>query len=117
MNQVRSWHWGKLRRHLDPWKLTAQVTWNNQYRRTNNLQAGPAWVQVCIPFDVARRRDPHNYVGTVVKAVIDGLVRAGAWPDDNPRWVRTVEPVLIRGSRVIVNIYEEQPDDSSSTGS
>lgn len=28
-----------------------------------------------------------NYVSTVGKALIDGLVRGGLWPDDTPEWV------------------------------
>lgn len=61
-------------------------------------------VQVTIPFRMNRRRDPHNYVGTVVKAVVDGLVRAGLWPDDNPEFVTVLEPLLVVGTEVVVSI-------------
>lgn len=37
------------------------------------------------------RRDPHNWFPTV-KAVVDGLVDAGLWPDDTSEYVITTEP-------------------------
>lgn len=68
-------------------------------------QLGPSVVQVSIPFPQRRTRDPHNYTGTVVKHTIDGLVKAGLWPDDNPEWVTVVDPVFdIGGSEVVVTI-------------
>jgi len=53
-----------------------------------------------IPFPQRRIRDPHNYCGTVVKAVIDGLVMGGAWPDDTPEYVGHLEPSLYVTPRV-----------------
>lgn len=44
----------------------------------------------------SRRRDPHNYSSTCLKAVIDGLVQAGLWPDDNPDHVTTREPAFVK---------------------
>ena len=68
-------------------------------------------VQVTIPFDTNRRRDPHNYCGTVTKAVIDGLkdqkarsprkgdpmvvTGVGLWPDDDEQYVGHREPILV----------------------
>jgi hypothetical protein len=57
-------------------------------------------VCVTIGFHTNRRRDPHNYVGTIVKSIIDGLVMADVWPDDNPEWVVVVEPKLVVHPRV-----------------
>jgi Holliday junction resolvase RusA-like endonuclease len=65
---------------------------------------GPSTVQVSIPFSNERRRDPHNYTGTVVKWIIDGLVRAGVWADDNPKYVTVLDPVLVIGNEVTVTI-------------
>jgi crossover junction endodeoxyribonuclease RusA len=50
---------------------------------------------VCVTLDVPdkRRRDPANFF-PCVKAIVDGLVDAGLWPDDTPEWVTVVEPVL-----------------------
>ena len=60
-----------------------------------------------------RRRDPHNYYPTI-KAIVDGLVDAGLWPDDTPEYVSTTEPtfaVVKRGDpqHVHVTITERQP--------
>jgi len=48
------------------------------------LEMLPSFVRVTFGVrDPGRRRDPHNYMPTV-KAIIDGLVDAGVWPDDTP---------------------------------
>lgn len=70
----------------------------------------PGIVQVVIPFDRPRGRDPHNWCGTVLKAVIDGLKddkvpyngkmvtrSVGLWPDDTPEYVGHREPILVVG--------------------
>ena len=47
-------------------------------------------------FPVARlnhRRDPSNWMPTV-KAIIDGLVDAGFWPDDDSTHVKVLEPTV-----------------------
>lgn len=54
----------------------------------------PAIVELYVPVPNKRRRDPMNYCGTLMKAVVDGLVLAGAWPDDTPEYVRHLEPLL-----------------------
>lgn len=58
-----------------------------------------AVVHVTLPVADSRRRDPHNYYPTI-KAIVDGLVDAGLWPDDTPDYVTTSEPTLTvdRGS-------------------
>ena len=52
-------------------------------------------MQFTLPFRDNRKRDPHNYVGSVVKAMIDQLVHDGLWPDDDPRYIRILEPKLV----------------------
>lgn len=42
----------------------------------------------------SRRRDPLNLVQTL-KAVEDGVVRAGVLPDDNPDYLTSVLPVVL----------------------
>ena len=54
----------------------------------------PSIVTIELPVIDRRRRDPHNYTPTM-KACIDGLVDAGAWPDDHAGFIVTCEPVLI----------------------
>ena len=63
-------------------------------------------VTVTIPFTQNRRRDPHNYCGTVLKAIIDGLVHAGVVPDDTPEWIGHREPRLVKGGDVIVELED-----------
>jgi Holliday junction resolvase RusA-like endonuclease len=79
------------------------VRWCAREKRKRALE--PALVRVHIPFTQNRRRDPHNYCGTVVKAIIDGLVKAGAWEDDTPEYVEHLSPVLYKGDEVKVEIY------------
>jgi crossover junction endodeoxyribonuclease RusA len=81
-------------------------SWRNSHRTEwNRLKGRPCTVHVTLGFDTDRRRDPHNYTGTVVKAVIDGLVDAGLWPDDTPEWVTVTEPALeVPSSQVAVRI-------------
>jgi hypothetical protein len=69
----------------------------------------PSVVMVEIPFNMVRTRDPHNYCGTVVKAIIDGLVLAGAWPDDTPDQVGHMEPFLTLSSPYVwVHIFDAE---------
>jgi Holliday junction resolvase RusA-like endonuclease len=76
------------------WKDATIIHYRKAYAKTK-----PAWppsiVQITIPFRDRRRRDPHNYCGTVLKAVIDGLVKAGAWPDDTPEYIGHREPRIV----------------------
>jgi hypothetical protein len=81
------------------------VIWstNHHYRRIymKNPQP-PSVVSLTLPVKDRRKRDPHNYCGTVLKAVIDGLVQAGAWPDDTPEYVGHREPVFRLGGKYVV---------------
>ena len=96
-------HWAAKRRRLKPWQDAAWVTARNylvKASRTPRAPMGfsgpePITVQVVLPFKTTQRRDPHNYTGTVVKAVVDGLVRAGLVPDDTAEWVTVLDPILV----------------------
>jgi len=91
------------------WKGAAKLAYGGWcgsrgvFRRLN-----PALIRVHIPFTVNRRRDPHNYCGTVVKAVIDGLVMAGAWKDDTPEYVVHIEPRLYKGDTVWIELHAKR---------
>jgi hypothetical protein len=77
------------------WKEAAFWCWKHQrYGDAAEALGQPATVLIELGFHTNRRRDPHNYVGTVCKAIVDGLVLAGLWEDDNPKWVTLHEPVL-----------------------
>lgn len=98
-NQAIGAHWGAVKRSLEPWGTAAWAAARNwRIRARRGPHAGhqhPITVQVVIPFRVGRRRDPHNYTSTVVKAVVDGLVRAQIIPDDTPNWVTVLDPLLV----------------------
>lgn len=93
INQERRMHWAAARRETRPWRDAA--CWLAMHAKLAALVAGqPAAVTVALPVRGHHRRDPANYYPTV-KAVIDGLVLAGVWPDDTPDWVTVTEPVLV----------------------
>lgn len=103
INKANRMHWAAKKRELDPWRELAGYTWLGlKARERQAVQNKPCTVQVILPFRTAQRRDPHNYVGTVVKAVVDALVKAGAWPDDTPEWVTVLDPVCKIGGDVLV---------------
>lgn len=56
-------------------------------------QLPPCHVGIVLEVPDRRRRDPHNYYPTI-KALVDGLVDAGLWPDDTPDYVTTHEPMF-----------------------
>ncbi len=102
INQEHAKHWSWRYKRIAAWK--EMVGWKAVETRLNRQNLPQATVHVEIPFRVNRRRDPHNYVGTVVKAVIDGLVEVGVWPDDTPEFVAVAEPTLVVGDEVKVTI-------------
>lgn len=93
LNEMNGMHWADRRRRTEPWKALA-IVMARQAGLPALIGAAPCTVTVTIPVRGMYRRDPHNYV-PVVKAVVDGLVRAGVWPDDIPEYVTVNEPVLV----------------------
>lgn len=92
LNEERRLHWRDRTARTDPWRdLTILMA--RQARLARAVLAAPATVTVVIPVADHRRRDPSNYY-PVVKACVDGLVKAGVWPDDDPRYLKVTEPVL-----------------------
>lgn len=67
----------------------------------------PCTVDIAIPVRGAKRRDPHNWTPTC-KAVVDGLVDARWWPDDNSTWVTVLEPTLVVGGDVVTVTARER---------
>lgn len=53
----------------------------------------PCIVHTVLPVAEQRRRDPSNFQATV-KRIVDGIQRAGAWPDDTPDWVDQRNPAF-----------------------
>lgn len=106
-NRPKAWSTNQDRR-INPYDRAEMVKlWKESarhaYRRlvVANKAPGKGYghkVVVMLDIPVAddhRRRDPHNYCGTVLKAVIDGLVKAGMAPDDTPEYVGHREPQLV----------------------
>jgi crossover junction endodeoxyribonuclease RusA len=92
INRERTMHWAARARQLEPWKVT--TFWLAKQANLPAAVAGAAAnVTVALPVRGDRRRDPANFYPTV-KAIIDGLVLAGVWPDDTPEYVTVHEPIL-----------------------
>jgi Holliday junction resolvase RusA-like endonuclease len=110
-------HWAQANRYKRAWRDTATLIARQVAAREGRLlgvgrtfRLNPCEVQVELIFPVARRRDPHNYTGTVVKAVVDGMVRAEYWPDDTPEWVRVMDPwITVRKGAQPTCIIHLQP--------
>lgn len=103
MNEGDSW---KVRKSAKEWRNRAYFAWCEAHPGVGPAgRAFPmdATVHVFLPFPTARRRDPINYAKTV-KHIVDGLVLAGAWPDDTLDQVEQNIPTLGRGSDVIVRV-------------
>ncbi len=105
-NQDRTLHHHARADIIAEWKGRASLAWFS-YCNGKGLDPGmpPSLIRVHIPFRMDRVRDPHNYCGTVVKAIVDGLVHAGAWEDDTPEFVEHISPILYKGDMVIVELY------------
>ena len=94
-NEDRNLHWGRRAERVKAWHDAAfwnakQAGWNHPSK--NNR---PSTVLLTVTFPTKRRRDNHNFTGTIVKASVDGLVAAGVWPDDDSRWITVLEPVIL----------------------
>jgi hypothetical protein len=117
INQANRFHWAQRKRELQPWRDAVAVAWKQARPYWHKVKDRKVSVEVLLPFPDKRRRDPHNYVGTVCKALIDELTTKtetigkhtvvaweGCWPDDNPEYVSVVEPRIIIGSECAVRI-------------
>lgn len=83
-----------LRRHKIPHPIGSQVI-----------------VEMRLTFTDKRRRDAHNYVGTVCKAVVDGMVDAGLVLDDSTQFLRLAEPRIDVGDYPLVTIRISWEDE------
>lgn len=85
-------HWSKRSRDTRAWRTAAHVHALRLGPPSKRMQP-PSFVRITLPVPDRRRRDPANYT-PVTKAIVDGLVDAGMWPDDTPAYVTTLEPIL-----------------------
>jgi hypothetical protein len=101
MNQGDSW---SVRTASAEWRNRAYFAWCEHHPGqgpTGRAFGGPADIHVVLPFPQTRRRDPINFAKTV-KHIVDGLVLAGAWPDDTPDYVTQNIPSLTIGKNLLV---------------
>lgn len=98
-NKDRNLHHYERARLIGLWKEATMVHYRKAYGMANQP---PSIIQIGIPVKTKGRRDPHNYCGTVLKAVIDGLVKAGAWPDDTPEYIGHREPEFLYRAKDVV---------------
>ncbi len=97
--------WFIRERALRPWREAVWAAWIQEPRPHRALAEGHRCrVEVNLPFRTQRTRDPHNYVGSVVKVMVDQLVHMRVWPDDSPEWVTVPEPTLSIGGEVVVRL-------------
>jgi crossover junction endodeoxyribonuclease RusA len=90
-------HWTERARLTADWREAAGWAAIAQLGRPPARRAcPPSEVLVVLPVSGRHRRDPHNWHPTV-KAIVDGLVDAGCWPDDTPDWVTIPPPQLDLG--------------------
>jgi crossover junction endodeoxyribonuclease RusA len=99
-------HWARRAGITSKWRQAAHM-YARQQGRTGEL--GPSNVKVTFEVpDAGRRRDPSNAMPTV-KALVDGLVDAGMWPDDNSDWVTIIEPAFVKGAgRTRIDIWPRE---------
>lgn len=97
LNANQQLHWADKARRVKAWR-TAGCRWAEHYRvgcRPRSI------VGISLPVRSLKvRRDGANWHPTL-KAVIDGLVDAGVWPDDNGEWVVTAEPAFHQGGDMV----------------
>lgn len=96
-------HWSARSRLTRQWRHAAHVHACEQLGRTRSDRARPpCGVRVHFPVrDPGRRRDPHNLAPTV-KAIVDGLVDAGVWPDDTDEYVTVLDPRFYKPDGALV---------------
>lgn len=117
-------HWASRKRRLDPWRLCVRASYNSaKPSELVVVKNQPVTIEVSLSFPRAGRRDAHNYTGTVVKTIVDELVRCGLVPDDTPEWVTVKDPrILVDKSeevRIVVstnNMEEKKSGEAKTKG-
>lgn len=107
MNQGDSW---SVRTASADWRNRAYFAWCEAHPGvgpSGRAFGVPGRVTTVLSFPSHRRRDPINFAKTV-KHIVDGLVLAGAWPDDTPEYVDQDIPRLVvnRTGLTIVRVAE-----------
>jgi crossover junction endodeoxyribonuclease RusA len=96
------YHWAVRSRRTQIWRHTASIHAHKTLGAPKAARAQPpSFVRVTFPVADNRRRDADNPAPTC-KAIVDGLVDAGLWPDDSPEWVETLGSRFAKGAGVVV---------------
>lgn len=91
-------HWQVVRRKKAAVRLMARAA------ATGGERFQKATLAVLVHYPTNAQADPHNVASTVLKAAIDGLVDAGALPDDSSKHLTAV--TISRGPKTsIAGIY------------
>lgn len=91
------------RQYHQAWRDAAYVHYRNQLR---GVRLPPCIVEISLPVTTNVRRDAANFQATV-KPIVDGIQRAGAWPDDTDEFCDQRNPTfrkVNRGERKLVTV-------------
>lgn len=94
------YHWRVRSARTKAWRTVAYMTACERFGFQRPARRKPMFVRVTFPVKDNRRRDADNPAPTV-KAIVDGLVDAGVWPDDTPEWVETLGSRFKKGATVV----------------
>lgn len=103
-NQANRMHWAEVQRAKDPWR-TFGIIAARWLRHKGFTAPVPVVLQVTLPVPDNRRRDPHNYTGTVLKAFVDGLDVGDLLVDDTPDYIHVMDPELRKGDLLVARFY------------
>lgn len=104
-NDQRRAHWGAVRKA----KEQVENAVNALARQAGIKNLGPSVVSVRWFAPDKRKRDSDS-LGPFLKAVLDGLVGAGVWPDDHSDWVvetrMSISKSETRNPRIEIRIWD-----------
>ena len=83
------------RRYHQTWRDAAYIHYRNQLK---GLALPPCKIEIALPVTTSVRRDSANFQATV-KPIVDGIQRAGAWPDDTDEYTDQCNPTFTRVTR------------------
>jgi hypothetical protein len=107
-------HWAARSKRLKPWAFWTAIAYRAiSVSERKKFYGYKLKIFVTLPFKNKGRRDPHNYIGTNVKTIIDALIKEGLAPDDTAEYIEVLEPRLSIDDRneVLIMIYKGEKID------